>query len=36
MAARLKEVAPWLVAVHCFSHRLKLAAAQFKDTFLAS
>ena len=30
VAARLKEMAPWLLAVHCFNHRLELAV---KDAF---
>lgn len=34
LAARLKVIAPWLTAVHCFNHRLELAAADaFNDTF---
>ncbi|XP_046840490.1 zinc finger protein 862-like [Xenia sp. Carnegie-2017] len=36
LAARLKEVAPWLTVVHCFNHRLELAAADaFNATFFA-
>jgi hypothetical protein len=36
LAARLKEITPWLTAVHCFNHRLELAAADaFNDTFFA-
>jgi hypothetical protein len=36
LAARLKEIAPWLIAIHCFNHRLELAAADaFNDTFFA-
>ena len=30
VATRLKEVAPWLIAVHCFNHRLELGV---KDAF---
>ena len=30
VATRLKEVAPWLLAVHCFNHRLELGV---KDAF---
>ena len=34
LAARLKELAPWITAVHCFSHRLELAAEDaFNATF---
>ncbi|XP_046840401.1 zinc finger protein 862-like [Xenia sp. Carnegie-2017] len=36
LAARLKDVAPWLTVVHCFNHRLELAAADaFNATFFA-
>jgi hypothetical protein len=36
LAARLKEIAPWLTAVHCFNHHLELAAADaFNYTFFA-
>ncbi|CAB3989418.1 zinc finger 862-like [Paramuricea clavata] len=36
LAARLKEIAPWLTAVHCFNHHLELAAADaFNVTFFA-
>ena len=36
LAARLKELAPWITAVHCFSHRLELAAADaFNATFFS-
>ena len=35
--ARLKELAPWITVVHCFSHRLELAAAgAFNATFFAN
>ena len=30
VAARLKEESPWLTAIHCFNHRIELAA---KDAF---
>ena len=30
VATRLKEMAPWLIAVHCFNHRLELGV---KDAF---
>ena len=30
VAARLKEMAPWLLVVQCFNHRLELAV---KDAF---
>lgn len=36
LAAHLKEIAPWLTAVHCFNHCLELPAADaFNYTFFA-